>query len=83
MFAYLNSEFIFNVSDAEQRIESDVQLDNNIRITALQDIIATLQSRFDILESENQKLKNSVGELIAPSSRQRRHAGLTKVLLPP
>ena len=46
-----------------------MQLDNNIRITALQDIIATLQNRFDILESENQKLKSSVGELIAPSSK--------------
>ena len=45
-----------------------MQLENNIRITAVLDIMATLRNRFDILESENQKLKSSVGELIASSS---------------
>ena len=46
-----------------------MQLENNIRITAVLDIMATLRNRFDILESENQKLKSSVGELIASSSK--------------
>ena len=74
---------VLTVSSSLTWIKSNVQLDNNIRITAVLDVITTLQNRFDILESVNQKLKSSVGDLIASSSKQTRHAGLTKVLLPP
>ena len=60
LFSTIRSDLLASASDAE------------IRLSALQDTIATLETRITALEAENHKLKSAVGEITATRAKQTR-----------